>query len=85
MLIEIRSQRFMQVNRYGFIPLLSGHHCHHVFILSSTFLTGLIMTVWDLVAPLHNRLLLCLLLFANFILVPRCAFKQKYFNSSGGS
>ena len=45
----------------------------YVFILSSMFLTGLMVTVGDLVAPLHNRRLLTLSLFANFILVPLIA------------
>ncbi len=45
----------------------------YVFILSSMFLTGLMVTVGDLVAPLHNRRLLGLSLFANFLLVPLIA------------
>ena len=45
----------------------------YVFILASMLLTGLMVTVGDLVAPLHNRRLLGLSLFANFILVPLIA------------
>ena len=45
----------------------------YVFILASMFLTGLMVTVGDLVAPLHNRRLLGLSLFANFIVVPLIA------------
>jgi BASS family bile acid:Na+ symporter len=45
----------------------------YVFILASMFLTGLMVTVGDLVAPLHNRRLLFLSLFANFLLVPLIA------------
>jgi len=45
----------------------------YVFILSSMFLTGLMVTIGDLLAPVHNRRLLTLSLFANFILVPLIA------------
>jgi BASS family bile acid:Na+ symporter len=45
----------------------------YVFILASMFLTGLMVTVGDLLAPLHNRRLLGLSLCANFILVPLIA------------
>ena len=45
----------------------------YVFILSSMFLTGLMVTIGDLVAPLHNKRLLGLSLFANFLLVPLIA------------
>jgi BASS family bile acid:Na+ symporter len=45
----------------------------YVFILSSMLLTGLMVTVGDLVAPLHNKRLLSLSLFANFLLVPLIA------------
>jgi predicted Na+-dependent transporter len=45
----------------------------YVFILTSMFLTGLMVTTGDLIAPLHNRRLLILSLFANFILVPLIA------------
>jgi len=45
----------------------------YVFIFASMLLTGLMVTVGDLVAPLHNRRLLGLSLFANFILVPLIA------------
>ena len=45
----------------------------YVFILSSMFLTGLMVTVGDLLAPLHNRRLLGFALFANFIVVPLIA------------
>jgi predicted Na+-dependent transporter len=45
----------------------------YVFILASMLLTGLMVTVGDLVAPLRNKRLLGLSLFANFILVPLIA------------
>jgi len=45
----------------------------YVFILASMFLTGLMVTVGDLFAPLHNRRLLGLSLLANFIIVPLIA------------
>jgi BASS family bile acid:Na+ symporter len=45
----------------------------YVFILASMLLTGLLVTVADLVSPLHNKRLLGLSLFANFILVPLIA------------
>ena len=45
----------------------------YVFILASMLLTGLMVTVGDLVAPLHNRRLLGLSLFANFLVVPLIA------------
>ena len=45
----------------------------YVFILASMLLTGLMVTVGDLFAPLHNKRLLGLSLFANFILVPLIA------------
>jgi BASS family bile acid:Na+ symporter len=45
----------------------------YVFILSSMFLTGLMVTIGDLIAPVHNRRLLSLSLFANFIIVPLIA------------
>ena len=50
-----------------------GTFAVYVFILSSMFLTGLMVTFADLVAPVHNRKLLTLSLFANFILVPLIA------------
>jgi bile acid:Na+ symporter, BASS family len=55
----------------------------YVFILASMFLTGLMVTVGDLVAPLHNRRLLFLSLFANFLLVPLIAVTLLYGNLSG--
>src|SRR5512136_2293536 len=45
----------------------------YVFILSSMFLTGLMVTMGDLIAPVHNRRLLTLSLLANFIIVPLIA------------
>ncbi|MGB9176263.1 MAG: bile acid:sodium symporter [Methanoregula sp.] len=45
----------------------------YVFIVTSMLLTGLMVTIGDLIAPLHNRRLLILSLFANFILVPLIA------------
>ena len=45
----------------------------YVFILSSMFLTGLMVTIGDLIAPVHNRRLLTLSLIANFIIVPLIA------------
>jgi len=45
----------------------------YVFILTSMFLTGLMVTVADLIAPVHDRRLLTLSLFANFLLVPMIA------------
>src|SRR5512136_1269558 len=45
----------------------------YVFIITSMFLTGLMVTVRDLLAPVHNRRLLTLSLFANFIIVPLIA------------
>jgi predicted Na+-dependent transporter len=45
----------------------------YVFIITSMFLTGLMVTIRDLIAPVHNRRLLTLSLFANFILVPLIA------------
>jgi bile acid:Na+ symporter, BASS family len=45
----------------------------YVFIITSMFLTGLMVTIRDLIAPVHNRRLLTLSLFANFIIVPLIA------------
>lgn len=45
----------------------------YIFILTSMFLTGLMVTIGELVAPLQNRRLLTFSLFANFILVPLIA------------
>ena len=45
----------------------------YVFILASMLLTGLMVTFGDLVAPLHNRRLLGVSLFANFLVVPLIA------------
>ncbi len=50
-----------------------GFIATYVFILTSMFHTGLMVTIEDLVAPLHNRRLLALSLFANFIIVPLIA------------
>lgn len=56
-------------------PLLNdlGSIAVYIFILTSMFLTGLMVTIGELVAPLHNRQLLTFSLFANFILVPLIA------------
>lgn len=56
-------------------PLLYdlGSIAVYIFILTSMFLTGLMVTIGELVAPLHNRRLLTFSLFANFILVPLIA------------
>lgn len=45
----------------------------YLFILTSMFLTGLLVTTGELIAPVHNRRLLSYSLFANFILVPLIA------------
>jgi bile acid:Na+ symporter, BASS family len=45
----------------------------YVFIITSMFLTGLMVTIHDLIAPVQNRRLLTLSLFANFIVVPLIA------------
>lgn len=45
----------------------------YIFILTSMFLTGLMVTIGEIIAPLHNRRLLTFSLFANFILVPLIA------------
>ncbi|MDD1654991.1 MAG: bile acid:sodium symporter [Methanomicrobiales archaeon] len=45
----------------------------YVFVLSSMFLTGLMVTVGDLVAPVRNRRLLSLALISNFIIAPLIA------------
>ena len=50
-----------------------GFIATYVFILTSMLHTGLMVTIGDLVAPLHNRRLLTLSLFANFIIVPLIA------------
>ena len=50
-----------------------GFIATYVFILTSMLHTGLMVTIGDLVAPLHNRRLLILSLFANFIIVPLIA------------
>jgi BASS family bile acid:Na+ symporter len=42
----------------------------YTFILTSMFLTGLLVSMGDLFAPLHKRRVLSLTLFANFIAVP---------------
>jgi bile acid:Na+ symporter, BASS family len=42
----------------------------YVFILTSMFLTGLMVTVSELLAPVRNKRVLTLALFANFIAVP---------------
>ncbi len=45
----------------------------YFFILTSMLHTGLMVTIWDLIAPLRNRRLLTFSLFANFIIVPLIA------------
>ncbi|MDD1657657.1 MAG: bile acid:sodium symporter [Methanomicrobiales archaeon] len=45
----------------------------YVFILTSMFLTGLMVTISELFAPVHNKRVLTLSLFANFIAVPLLA------------
>ena len=50
-----------------------GFIATYVFILTSMLHTGLMVTIGDLVAPLHNRRLLTLSLFANFLIVPLIA------------
>jgi predicted Na+-dependent transporter len=45
----------------------------YVFVLSSMFLTGLMVTIRDLIAPVRNRRLLSLTLLSNFIIVPLIA------------
>jgi len=45
----------------------------YLFILTSMFMTGLMVTVTELLAPVHNRRVLTLSLFANFIAVPLLA------------
>jgi predicted Na+-dependent transporter len=50
-----------------------GNIAIYVFVLSSMFLTGLMVTIGDLVAPVRNRRLLTLSLVSNFILVPLIA------------
>jgi BASS family bile acid:Na+ symporter len=50
-----------------------GNIAIYVFVLSSMFLTGLTVTIRDLLAPVHNRRLLSLTLVSNFILVPLIA------------
>lgn len=45
----------------------------YIFILTSMFLTGLLVTIGDLIAPVHDRRILGFSLFANFILVPLIA------------
>ena len=50
-----------------------GNIAIYIFVLSSMFLTGLMVTIGDLVAPVRNRRLLTLSLVSNFILVPLIA------------
>ena len=50
-----------------------GFIATYVFILHEHASYGLMVTIGDLVAPLHNRRLLTLSLFANFIIVPLIA------------
>jgi BASS family bile acid:Na+ symporter len=50
-----------------------GNVAIYFFVLSSMFLTGLMVTVGDLVAPVRNRRLLALTLVSNFIIVPLIA------------
>ncbi|MDD1652911.1 MAG: bile acid:sodium symporter [Methanomicrobiales archaeon] len=45
----------------------------YVFILTSMFLTGLMVTVKELFAPVHNTRVLSISLFTNFIAVPLLA------------
>jgi predicted Na+-dependent transporter len=50
----------------------------YLFILTSMFLTGLLVTFSELMAPVKNRRLLSLSLFANFIAVPLLAVALIY-------
>jgi BASS family bile acid:Na+ symporter len=50
----------------------------YLFILTSMFLTGLLVTFSDLMAPVKNRRVLTLSLFANFIAVPLLALALIY-------
>ena len=46
----------------------------YLFIVTSMFLTGLLVSFRELVAPVRNRRVLTLSLFANFVAVPLLAF-----------
>ena len=50
-----------------------GNIAIYAFVLSSMFLTGLMVTIGDLMAPVRNRRLLSLALLSNFIIVPLIA------------
>jgi BASS family bile acid:Na+ symporter len=50
-----------------------GNLAIYVFVLSSMFLTGLMVTIGELLAPVRNRRLLSLALVSNFIIVPLIA------------
>ncbi|MDD1661564.1 MAG: bile acid:sodium symporter [Methanomicrobiales archaeon] len=50
----------------------------YLFILTSMFLTGLLVSFSDLLAPVKNRRVLTLSLFANFIAVPLLALALIY-------